>query len=635
MSYEQVLSTASATVGVLVLLLTLGLARAPGCKGLQWLGVIAFSAGGISALRTMAESVATDREVALVTQLAMALTGVMLWAWVRYEASGSDRPRRWTDAAFSAGALAVACLALVPSLLVTTTVVRHRDGWSSVVYVDALPTALGIVVLLTMLSTALLLTSRYVRRWRRGEPLAGAQALGLGGLLAASIHEIVDGVWIHGGMHLMPVGLLWTIGCVGVALVGRFVHGAEQLVEVTVKLEQAMRERDAELATARADLVETRQLATLGRLSAAVAHEINNPVAVVAANVGYLRDALPAVAPGVREAGEAIGDTLASVDRIAAVVGQLLEAGQLASRGTTVFPVGVATTVAAAVATARGRRDEPAPVEIDVDAALHVSSQDTSLRQVLASLIHGSLEALRVSESAGGVRVIARRDGDRVELRVEDDAPEEQDVLRERRFKPYLDTDFEIVRDDVGLSVSLALVRMLGAEIVLERSDESGSVVRIELRAAEAPAAQSEPPVSSRHPRAHILIVDDDPLTRIGLRRLLGREFVVEEAGTVADALEVIRRANPELDAIVCDVVMPDGGAEALITALGREAPRLAAAVVVLTGGVVAQPPGSRLESYASRTLRKPVDLTALRTMIERVRVHRPSAIGRSGQSSS
>jgi len=233
------------------------------------------------------------------------------------------------------------------------------------------------------------------------------------------------------------------------------------------------------------------------------------------------------------------------------------------------------------------------------------------------------MQAVGATACGGGVRVRAARQGDRVSLWVEDDAPEQDDVLRERRFGAILDTRPHAVQADVGLSVSLALLRVLEADIVLERADEDGSVVRFDLDACEAPARSSVPPISTVASRAHLLVVDDDVLTRIGLRRLLGREYVVDEAGSVEDALAFVQEHRDQLDAIVCDVVMPDGGAELLLERLEALAPQLARATVLVTGGAIDARTANVLSRHADRVLRKPVDLTALRALVERFRVRR------------
>ena len=126
--------------------------------------------------------------------------------------------------------------------------------------------------------------------------------------------------------------------------------------------------------------------------------------------------------------------------------------------------------------------------------------------------------------------------------------------------------------------------------------------------------------MSSNGPRVRVLVVDDDALTRIGLRRLLGREYVVEEAGGVTEALARVGEMGDEIDVVICDVVMPDGGAELLLAGLERIAPVLARATVLLTGGAVDAQTEALVQEHAARVLRKPVDVATLRAMVERVR---------------
>jgi signal transduction histidine kinase/ActR/RegA family two-component response regulator len=624
MNHEQVLAAVGATVGVVVALLTLGLARAPGCRGLKWLGLVTLSAGAICALRTAAEGTADDRTAATLVHLVEAMSGVLIYSWVRYEASDRDRALGRAERAMAMAAVVATVLWLVSSVA-GARVLRHGDGWSRVTYVDLSQTFGAVVGLAGIAVVAALLVARYVRRWRGGERAAGAHALALGGLLATSMHDIIDAVWLHARMHLMPVGLLWAVLAVGVALIGRFVDGARTLAEMSGRLERGMAERNAELARARATLVETQGLVTLGRLSAAVAHEINNPVAVVAANVGYLRDSLGGVDAGIvaSDSAEALEDTLSALDRIAAIVRQLGEAGELAMHGGTVFPVALAAAVAGAVAAASSRTDAAVPVDVAVASSFYVSSQETSLRQVIGSLVAGAIDAIVAGEGGGMVRVSAEAQGEQLVLRIADDAPVRDGILHERRFRPFFERRPDAVRGDVGLSVSLALVRMLGAEIAIERSGDVGSIVRIELRAVPAPAQRPSARMSTRAPRARVLIVDDDLLTRIGLRRLLGREYVIEEASSVEQALAIVESDGDDLDAIVCDVVMPDGGAEALLAVLEERAPTLADATLLLTGGAIDERTGAFLGKNADRLVRKPVDVATLRATLERVRIHR------------
>jgi CheY-like chemotaxis protein len=95
----------------------------------------------------------------------------------------------------------------------------------------------------------------------------------------------------------------------------------------------------------------------------------------------------------------------------------------------------------------------------------------------------------------------------------------------------------------------------------------------------------------------------------------------------VEEALSIVRVHGDDLDAIVCDLVMPDGGARKVIEGLQRIAPRLADATVLMTGGAVDESTQAMLDAHADRVLRKPVDVAAVRALIERVR-RRRSALG-------
>jgi two-component system NtrC family sensor kinase len=620
MNPDQLLATIGATVGVVVAVATVGLSRAPGCRDLRWLGVITGAAGVMCAFRSMAEGLDGDAMARALTRGGMALGGLLAYGWLRYESTESGRPPSRVDRALGALVLAVGALSLVPSIIVGQGVVRHGDTWSAARYVDVMPTAPGGVALLVVFVVPGIVLVRYARRARNGDRGASMRALALGGLLFSGAFDAVDGTWVHGWPHLTPLGLLWTIGTVSVVLVSRFVEGARSLAALSGRLQETVVARTDELASTRAALAETEHLATLGRLSAAVAHEVNNPAAVVAANLGYLKD-LGADSARSSEEMAAIGDTMEAIDRIVRVVRQLGEAGEHAVHGGATAPVALAELAYGVVSGVRGLPHDRFLVQ--VPPSLHAASQEASLRQVVASVLACAVEAVRATGSDGQLVLRGERHGDRVSLRIEDPAPEADDVLRTRRFAPFTDPRPTVVRGDVGLTVSLALLRMFGGEIHVERADDAGSVVRIDLPAAEAAAAVADEPVSSMGQRVRVLVVDDDLLVRIGFRRLLGREYAVEEAGTVAEAIERVRDHGDDLDVIVCDVVMPDGGAEQLLLELDRVAPQLAKATVLLTGGAVDSATEALVQAQAERVLRKPVDVAVLRATVERFRRRR------------
>ena len=622
MSYPIVLAVCGATLGGFFALLSLAFATAPGWRPLRWFALVAGSAGSYCACVAVESSTHDDRTAQITARLAVSLVAVNVVAWMRYSAA---RPPGRFERLLEAPALAVAGLALVPGALLGRVLVRHDGGWTQSGYVTVIPTTLGVVAFGVLFAIAAVPFARYMARWRTGVAGAGARALALGGLAATGAVDAVDSAWIRGWPHVAPLGLVLTVVIVGWSVARRFVGAACALDALSTRLDATVSQRNGELARARESLAHHEKLAVLGRLSGAVAHEINNPAAAVAANLGYMRDVLKSDGTGLADAAEVIKDTLESVDRIARIVQQLGDAGEFAIRGGASSAVGLAEAVRRAALDADPSIRDGVGLVLDIPEDVYVRMQEDSLRQVVTGLIVAAAGAMHAAKCSGRIRVEARRQEDHVALRVADPCPETDDVVRTRRFAPFVSLRPTTVAQGVGLSVSVVLLRIFGGDMTLESAGAEGSIVRIDLPGAEAPARKVNAPESSRSPRARVLLVDDDVLVRIGLRRLLGREYVLDEAGSVEEALTCVREHGEDLDAIVCDLVMPDGGAGRVLEGLERFSPHLARAMVIMTGGAVDEATQELLDAHAERVLRKPVDVGALRALIERLRRKAPS----------
>lgn len=70
--------------------------------------------------------------------------------------------------------------------------------------------------------------------------------------------------------------------------------------------------------------------------------------------------------------------------------------------------------------------------------------------------------------------------------------------------------------------------------------------------------------------QVRVVIADDHPIWRTGIRSDLGENFqVVGEAGDAAEAIEVIKKTNPDL--VLCDLHMPEGGGRRVATECGEQ----------------------------------------------------------------
>jgi C4-dicarboxylate-specific signal transduction histidine kinase len=120
------------------------------------------------------------------------------------------------------------------------------------------------------------------------------------------------------------ISLVWTV------LTERFTSATHRLDMLSSQLEGIVTERTRELAKAHEALAQAERLAAIGRLSAGVAHEINNPSAAVVSNLSYLKTSLRS-GDVPDDAVDALEDSLTSMDKIARIVRQLLDTGRVAA----------------------------------------------------------------------------------------------------------------------------------------------------------------------------------------------------------------------------------------------------------------------------------------------------------------
>ena len=198
---------------------------------------------------------------------------------------------------------------------------------------------------------------------------------------------------------------------------------------------------------------------------------------------------------------------------------------------------------------------------------------ETTLAACWAEIDNGQFEAAllnlvinaRDAMPDGGTLTIAIRkpaDGtvaDRVEVLVEDTGSGMSADVLARAFEPFFTTKDVGKGSGLGLSMVYGFVRQSGGRVELASTLGKGTTVKLYFKSAQAPAPKAErvkiPPV--RFERLRVLLVEDEPEVRETVRAMLaelGATVVTAEDGRVALG---IFQADPKIDAIVADIVMP------------------------------------------------------------------------------
>ncbi|HSD89686.1 MAG TPA: response regulator, partial [Kofleriaceae bacterium] len=115
--------------------------------------------------------------------------------------------------------------------------------------------------------------------------------------------------------------------------------------------------------------------------------------------------------------------------------------------------------------------------------------------------------------------------------------------------------------------------------------------------------------------RGKVIVIDDEPLLLGSIRRVLARDHDVEAFDDADRAFDAII-ARPDLDVILCDLIMPKVSGMDLYERLLSATPDLAARVVFVTGGAFSQQGREFLAAVPNRVIEKPFGPDRLRSLV-------------------
>ncbi|MEP9347905.1 cache domain-containing protein [Xanthobacter sp. KR7-225] len=265
--------------------------------------------------------------------------------------------------------------------------------------------------------------------------------------------------------------------------IGRVAHHLDAMLDLlqqrdaelrrwTEELDRRVAERTAELRAANAELAETQRqlvmsekLAAIGEITAGVAHEINNPVAVIQGNLDVAREVLGATCTPVKTEFNLIDQ---QVHRITVIVSKLLQFARPAEFAGHLDPVAPGEVVSDALVLVQHMLSRS---EIDVvraDAAHRVVLMNrVEMQQVLINLMVNAIHAM----PDGGTLILRTMDACRngqagVQVEVEDTGAGIPPGRIERVFDPFFTTKPQ-GGTGLGLSISYTLVERAGGTMAV------------------------------------------------------------------------------------------------------------------------------------------------------------------------
>ncbi len=275
---------------------------------------------------------------------------------------------------------------------------------------------------------------------------------------------------------------------------------AEELDAKVIERTRELAQSNASLQQAQAQLVKSEKLAAIGQLTASVAHEINNPIAVIQGNLDLMRETLGPQAAPVQAELRLLDQ---QVERMRLIVTQLLQYARPTEYAGYVEAVDVNQVLEnSLVLVAHLLARTHIEVLRDLQATARTGINRQELQQVVINLM---INAIQVMPEGGTLRLRTRdrEDGKAgVLLEISDTGPGLSERVKERLFRPFFTTKND--GNGLGLWISVGLVERYGGSIEgLNRrelgEDSPGATFRVWL--LTEPLAPQEGPTGPMEAR--------------------------------------------------------------------------------------------------------------------------------------
>ncbi len=377
------------------------------------------------------------------------------------------------------------------------------------------------------------------------------------------------------------------------------------------------------------------KLATVGTLAAGVAHEINNPLTFVIANLvavkeqlGELRnhlirkDQMDSTAFHLlNELEDETKETDGGIGRIRDIARSLRTF--MHSGGDGAAEVNVNQLMDSSINMVFHEIKYKAKLEkaYDVKSPL-VKVNPGKLQQVLINLLMNAAQAIESNQlERNRIRIRTGKKDENVFVEIQDTGQGIPEKNLKKIFDPFFTTKPVGVGTGLGLSICHQIIHEFGGQILVQSPVGQGSTFTILLPSVKENGPVQGPEIVATPPKVHkkILVVDDEPANVDTFGRMLKKQHEVFFALSGLDALGILEREKPGFDAIISDINMADMDGIDLYKNICLKYPGLEKRIVFVTGGIFTTRARDFLKSMPNPLLEKPFASKELLTAISKL----------------
>jgi signal transduction histidine kinase len=247
-------------------------------------------------------------------------------------------------------------------------------------------------------------------------------------------------------------------------------QGGDEVAEVTGTFDR-MRKN---LQKTQRQLLDAERLATIGRMASSISHDLRHSLASVMANAEFLCESN--LTPGQRE--DLYAEIRIAVNQMTDLIESLLEF----SRTRESLRPSYGDVRSAVDRAVQGVKVHPEFQRIRIRISGEGSTEGwfdfKKLERVFLNLLLNACEV--VPADSGKIEIALRRQGESLEIRIEDNGPGIADAVRDRLFEPFVSHGKEN-GTGMGLTVVQKILQDHGGEVAVEQTSASGTTFRVNI----------------------------------------------------------------------------------------------------------------------------------------------------------
>ena len=345
------------------------------------------------------------------------------------------------------------------------------------------------------------------------------------------------------------------------------------------------------------------RFAAAGRMTAAVAHELNNPAEIVVGNLLLIAEEVERLQKRREDLSPELKGLAAMVQEAQRGVSRLkdlaLDFGALASisdQDSRSFDLHQVVSLTLRILSIEARHN--VGLVADLQPVGDVVGNPGVQSQLLMTLVHDALQRLpEVHSGAHTIHVSLSKSEDSALIRVRDNGLPAGEEVREAlsdSVRRWLDSPGVSCRWSLGANENLVEIKQ-----------------PLVVKAVSAAKSTSQSLSQSPDHRQRALVVDDEAPIRRVLRMMLRRSHDVDEACGGLEAMERLEQ-DSDYDIILCDLMMPDLDGTRVYAQTAERWPHLGKRFLFVTGGAVTDQTRRFLEDNEWRVLKKPFSRSEL-----------------------